>query len=52
MLYNELLNKKCSKYKNPREDICFEHESLYNKSKSKFFTFENDKFLIYSAYKC
>lgn len=50
--YNEILVKKCSKYKSPREEMHFEFESMYNKSRSKFFTAENDKFLIYSTYKC
>lgn len=44
------LKEKCKQYKNPKEEMQFEYDQAYNKSKSRFYTLENDKFLIYSSY--
>jgi len=45
----ELIVSKCAAYKNPKEEIEF-NMVHYNKSKSKFYSLEHDKFLIYACF--
>lgn len=48
-LANFQIVSKCSQYKNPKEELEF-NMVHYNKSKSKFYSLEHDKFLIYACY--
>lgn len=45
----ELVEGKCRSYKNPKEDIEF-NMVHYNKSRSKQYSLDHDKFLVYASY--
>mmetsp|Transcript_1601 Transcript_1601/g.1420 ORF Transcript_1601/g.1420 Transcript_1601/m.1420 type:complete len:100 (+) Transcript_1601:2674-2973(+) len=45
----ELIATKCQNFKNPKEDLDF-NMVHYNKSRSKFYSLDHDKFLLYACY--
>ncbi|KAL4457005.1 hypothetical protein ABPG74_014643 [Tetrahymena malaccensis] len=49
LVMSDLLKERCKIYQNVKEEFEF-NSAIYNKSKSKFYTTENDKFLIYASY--